>query len=183
MEPGRWVICLLLVSLPLSASAEFYKYIDEKGNIHYTDDLSTVPENQQTDIYEYGEFQRNEYDNQEDKQNAIKSKPLFEEKQAWDQNETDDLAETKRRLDRKKEEFDKEYKALMQERDQITKDNKNLKSSAAAKKYNRIISKFNKKIADYETRKQVFDAEVEEYNTRVQKDVLKNLGALSPSEK
>ena len=70
----------------------------------------------------------------------------------------------------------------MLERDRITKDNKNLKSRAAAKKYNKAISKFNEKIADYETRKKVFEAEVEEYNTRVQKDVLENLGASPPSK-
>lgn len=182
MKLGRWVICLLLMSLPLSASGEFYRYIDEKGNIHYTDDLSTVPENHQADIYEYGESQRNTYDNQEDEENSVKPKPLFEEKQARDQNGTDELTETKRRLDRKKEEFDKEYKALMQERDRITKDNKNLKSRASIKKYNKIISKFNEKIADYETRKKRFDAEVEEYNTRVQKGILENLGTSPPSE-
>jgi len=182
MKLGRWLICLLLVSLPLSASAEFYRYIDEKGNIHYTDDLSKVPENQRTDIYEYGEFQRNVYNDQKDEQSAVKSQPLFEKNQARDQNEADDFAQTKRRLDRKKQEFNKEYKALMQERDQTTTDNKNLKSRASVKRYNKIISKFNEKIADYETRKKVFDAEVEEYNARVKKNVLKNLGASPPSE-
>jgi hypothetical protein len=182
MKLGSWLICLLLMSLPLSASAEFYRYIDEKGNIHYTDDLSTVPENQRTEIYEYDESQRNVYNNQEEDQNAVKSQPIFEESQALDQNKTDDFAETKRRLDRKKQEFDKEYKTLMQERDRITADNKNLKSRASVKRYNKIISKFNEKIADYETRKKVFDAEVEEYNARIKKDVLKNLGASPPSE-
>ena len=182
MKLGSWLICLLLMSLPLSASAEFYRYIDEKGNIHYTDDLSAVPENQRTEVYEYDESQRNVYNNQEDDQNALKSHPIFEEKKALDQNEADDFAETKRRLDRKKQEIDKEYKALMQERDRIATDNKNLKSRASVKRYNKIISKFNEKIADYETRKKRFDAEVEEYNTRVQKNILKNLGTSPPSE-
>jgi hypothetical protein len=182
MKLGSWLICFLLVSLPLSASAEFYRYVDENGNIHYTDDLSTVPENQRTEIYEYDESQRNAYDHQQDNQKALNSQPLFEENQARDQNKTDDFAETKRRLDRTKQEFDKEYKALMQERDRITKDNKNLKSRASIKKYNKTISKFNEKIADYETRKKRFDAEVEEYNTRVQKGILENLGHLPPSE-
>ena len=182
MKLGRWLICLLLMSFPLRASAEFYKYIDEKGNIHYTDDLSTVPENQRSDIYEYGESQRNEYDNQEDEQNSVTSTPLFEEKKTRNQNETNDLTETKRRLDRKKKEFDKEYKALMQERARFAKDSKNIKSRAAAKKYNESISKFNEKIADYETRKKVFDANVEEYNARVQEDVVKHSGVPHPSE-
>ena len=182
MKLGRWLICLLMVSLPLSASAEFYRYIDKKGNIHYTDDLSTVPENQRTDMYEYSESQRNAYDNPKDEQSAVKLRPLSEENQVHGQNKANDIAETKRHLDRKKQEFDKEYKALMQERAQITKDNKNLRSRAAAKKYNKVISKFNEKIADYETRKKVFDAEVEEYNARVKKDFLKNLGKSPPSE-
>ncbi len=175
MKLGRWLICLLMVSLPLSASAEFYRYIDKKGNIHYTDDLSTVPENQQTDMYEYGESQRNAYDNPKDEQSALKLRPLSEENQVHGQNKANDIAETKRHLDRKKQEFDKEYKALMQENAQITKDNKNLRSRAAAKKYNKVTSKFNEKIADYETRKKVFDAEVEEYNARVKKEFLNKL--------
>ena len=71
----RLLIFLMLVSLPLSASAEFYRYVDEKGNVHYTDDLSTVPKSQQTDIYEYTESQNDRDDNQKDAQDSLKSQP------------------------------------------------------------------------------------------------------------
>ncbi len=182
MKLGRLLIFLMLVSLPMSASAEFYRYVDEKGNVHYTDDLSTVPKNQQTDIYEYTESQRNAYDNQKDDQKEVKSEPLIEGKQARDQNEANDLAEIKRSLDRQKLELNKENKALMKEKEQIAKDKKKIRSRKAAKKHNKIISKFNEKIEDYEARKKVFDAEVEEYNARVKKDFLKNLGDSSQSE-
>jgi hypothetical protein len=182
MKLGRWLICLLLVSLPLSASAEYYRYIDEKGNIHYTDDLSTVPENQQTGIYEYTESQNNTNDNQKDEQSEVKSQPLFEKSRVRDQNEADDLAEIKRSLDQKKQELDKEYKALQQEKEQIAKDKKKIRSRIAAKKHNEIISKFNEKIEDYETRKKIFNTEVEKYNARVKKDFLKSLEASPQSE-
>jgi hypothetical protein len=175
MKLGRCLICLLVVSLPLLASAEFYRYTDEKGNVHYTDNLSSIPENQRTDMYEYGESQRNAYDNQKDEQSVVKSRSLSEENQVHGQNKANDIAETKRHLDRKKQEFDKEYKALMKEKEQITKDNKNLRSRAAAKKYNKVILIFNKKIEDYERRKKVFNAEVEKYNARVKKEFLNKL--------
>jgi hypothetical protein len=182
MKPGSVLIFLMLVLFPLSASAEFYRYVDEKGNVHYTDDLSTVPENQQTDIYEYTESQNNTDDNQKYEQNTLKSQPLSEEKQAWDQDEANDLAEIKRGLDRKKDELEKEYQALMKEKEQIAKDKKKIRSKTAAKKHNEIILKFNEKIEDYETRKKVFNTEVEKYNIRTKKDFLKSLEA-SPQSK
>jgi len=182
MKLGRLLIFLILMSFSMSASAEFYRYVDEKGNVHYTDDLSMVPKNQQTDIYEYTESQSNTDDNQEDEQKELKSQPLTKEKQTWDQDEANDLTEIKRSLDRKKQEFDKEYKALMKEKEQIAKDKKKIRSSIVAKKHNKIISKFNEKIEDYERRKKVFNAEVEKYNARVKKDFLKSLETSPQSE-
>jgi hypothetical protein len=183
---GRLLIFLILVSLPLSASAEFYRYVDEKGNVHYTDDLSTVPKNQQADIYEYTESQNKKDDNQKNDQKELKSEPLIEEKQSRDQNEAnglaDDLAEIKRGLDRKKAELEKEYQALIKEKEQIAKDKKTIRNRIAAKKHNNIISKYNERVEDYEARKKIFNAEVEQYNAKVKTDFLKSLEASPQSE-
>ena len=175
MKLGRFLIFLMLVSFSMTASAEFYRYVDKKGNVHYTDNLNTIPENLRTDIYEYSESQSDKYDNQKDAQKGIEPQPLFEDKQGEDQNETNDLSEIKRGLDRKIQELGKEYKALMKEKEQIVKDKKRFNSTTAARKYNKIMLEFNEKIEDYERRNKEFNAEVEKYNVRVKKEFLNKL--------
>ncbi len=43
--PGEW-----------SADAEFYKYVDKKGNVHFTDRLESIPEEYRNQIKEYKEM-------------------------------------------------------------------------------------------------------------------------------
>jgi hypothetical protein len=38
------VLTIALVITPFLAGAEVYKWVDEKGDIHFTDDYSKVPE-------------------------------------------------------------------------------------------------------------------------------------------
>jgi clan AA aspartic protease (TIGR02281 family) len=42
----------ILIALTLPASAEMYKWVDEKGTVHFTDDLSSIPEKYREDIEE-----------------------------------------------------------------------------------------------------------------------------------
>ena len=80
--------CLLLLFLlclmpywPSELRAEFYRYVDDEGNIYYVDDLSSVPEKyrQQVEVY------REKYDNlsTEEKSQALKQ----EEEQLQQQEE------------------------------------------------------------------------------------------------
>jgi type IV secretory pathway VirB10-like protein len=47
--PGEW-----------SADAEFYKYVDKKGNVHFTDRLESIPEEYRNQIKEYKEMKQPE---------------------------------------------------------------------------------------------------------------------------
>jgi clan AA aspartic protease (TIGR02281 family) len=42
----------ILIVLALSASAEMYKWVDEKGTVHFTDDISSIPEKYRENVEE-----------------------------------------------------------------------------------------------------------------------------------
>ncbi len=53
MDSGMNRILLLmtiLVALALPAGAEMYKWVDDKGTVHFTDDLSSIPEKYRGDV-------------------------------------------------------------------------------------------------------------------------------------
>ena len=169
MNLGRWIILISIVLFSMSASAEYYRYVDKDGNVHYTDDLTSVPENQRTDINEYTGFQDGSNDQAKDEQKEETPQPLLEKEQVKNKPDTDKFSEIKKQLDQEKEKLDEEYRTLMEEKKQLIEDEKKLKSGKAAKKYNKVVLKFNEKIEDYERRKNLFNKEVEEYNERVEK--------------
>ena len=169
MNLGRWIILISIVLFSMSASAEYYRYVDKDGNVHYTDDLTSVPENQRTDINEYTGFQDGSNDQAKDEQKEETPQPLLEKEQVKNKPDMDKFSEIKKQLDQKKEKLDEEYKALMEEREDIEKNKNKYRSNSQTKKYNKAILEFNGKIEDYEKRKNLFNKEVEEYNEMVEK--------------
>jgi hypothetical protein len=159
----------------MSASAEYYKYIDKDGNVHYTDDLTNVPENQRTDINEYTGFQGDPYDQQKDEQKSEKEQPVLEREHVKNVPDMNEFSEIKKRLDQEKETLEEEYRALMEEKKEIAENKNKYRSKSRAKKYNKVILKFNEKIEDYERRKKAFNTKVEEYNDLVEKSYLNEI--------
>ena len=175
MKFGIWLISLTLLLFSISASAEYYKYIDKDGNVHYTDDLTAVPESQRTDINEYNEIQSSGVDHQKDEKAVESPDTSIGNEQTETKQDDFDFSEMKKQLDLKKEALNKEYKTLMDQKKQFQEEKEKLRSKTAARRYNEAVSEFNEKLEDYQQRKKEFDAEVERYNDQVQKSYQKQI--------
>jgi clan AA aspartic protease (TIGR02281 family) len=51
MNKGFFLLTIL-IALALPASAEMYKWVDEKGTVHFTDDISSIPEKYRENVEE-----------------------------------------------------------------------------------------------------------------------------------
>jgi hypothetical protein len=65
-----WILLALSLLFPLKLSAEFYKYVDKEGKLHYVDDQSKIPPEYRNNITVYKE----KYDHLSEKEKADKLK-------------------------------------------------------------------------------------------------------------
>ena len=109
------LISLLLFSA--SASAEFYKYTDEDGNIRFTDDINLVPEEQRSKIRSYVESESEEPPVQENQEQSTQQSNFPELSE--DEPEQGSIDELKDRIESIKEELEQDYAALLKEKEQL----------------------------------------------------------------
>lgn len=154
------VFCLLFT---VSASAEFYKYYDKNGKVHFTDDFNNVPPDQRAAVKGYEEVAK-----QEEKKPAVaEPQALAAEGGEADKKGKYDLNSKIKDLDKRKTELSDEYESLMKENETIAQMRKKVKTPADAQKYNDTVKALNKKLKEHDKKRKAFYADVEEYNTRV----------------
>ena len=162
------IISFLIFSV--SASAEFYKYVDDDGNVRFTDDINQVPEAQRSKIQSYIESENPETDEQEAVR-ANKPEQTSEDQQTdlsdLSDDESESLEDAKKRIDDLKSEIDEEYKALMEEREQLAKDKKQAKTKDQILEFNKRVESLNERVAAYEEKGKDYKAQVDAYNQRV----------------
>jgi hypothetical protein len=177
MKQIRWFILFMLLLFCTPASAdEFYKYLDEKGDMGYTDDLSKVPENQRVDVQTYTESQSAvEETKEETPAEGRKPKPLATETKIKTEGEKSDLFEIKRNLDQKKVYLDRELQALMKEKEALDDAGGTAKTRAETQKHNEKTVEFNEKFAEFNEKQTAFNAEIEAYNVMLKKKLEQDL--------
>lgn len=154
------VFCLLFT---VSASAEFYKYYDKNGKVHFTDDFNNVPPDQRAAVKGYEEVAK-----QEEKKPAVaEPQAVAAEGGEADKKGKYDLNSKIKDLDKRKTELSDEYESLMKENETIAQMRKKVKTPADAQKYNDTVKALNKKLKEHDKKRKAFYADVEEYNTRV----------------
>jgi hypothetical protein len=179
MRLGQWIIVLILTGIYTLSSAEFYRYVDEKGKVYYTDDLANVPAEQRPKVDEYEEpYDESVPEEGTERQEAQTGAP--EE----DVNETEEVrvqteapakegeeTSQEQKLREAGAKLTEEYQALVEEREKLDEISKKKLSKADHKELIKRIRDYNSRTEDYEKRRAAFNKEVEDYNASIKKEV------------
>lgn len=160
---------MTVLFLSATASAEFYKYYDEKGNVHYTDDYNKVPVDQRANVRGYEEYQNldEEEQSREDISQEENVQPSEAETEKGDQYDFDAKVEEFNKI---KQELSQEYEALMQENAKLAEEKKTIKTADDIKRYNEQVANLNKKIEEHDRKRKEFFTTIEAHNEKVAKE-------------
>ena len=165
MKWVKYVILLFIILNCNSVSAQFYRYYDENGNVHFTDDFNKVPENQRESAKDYQEaVSLQESDTiQEDTAGQVEIAGSDE----GADKEIYDFKAKAEELDRREIELSREYDVLRKESVRLEKLRETVKTSAEAKEFNKNMRALNEDIKKLDQKRNDLYAEIEEYNTRL----------------
>ena len=131
----------------VSAAAEFYKYVDEDGNVHFTDDINQVPAEQRAKIRSYVESVSEDPAEQEvtrenqSEQAAADQQTNFPDLSG---DESENLEDAKKRINELKSEIDQEYEALLKEKEQLAKNKEKAKTREQIVEFNKKVDSLNR---------------------------------------
>jgi len=168
----KWLkifIPLVFMVFASAASAEFYKYYDKKGNVHFTDDYNKVPEDQRNNVEGYEEYRR------ENEESATPAQDPHRQEAGSNRSVGDNGGDGKevdfdnelKILDQRKADLATEYEDLMQENAQLAELKKTVKNKADADSYNERVQNLNESLKEHDRKRKEFFSDVEAYNARV----------------
>ncbi len=179
MKLKKYCHLLLVIILALSyqkAFAEYYRYVDESGQVRYTDNIDMIPKEQRPDIQEYYELQSIPEDTQngntqESEKKQGQDQPASEEN--TEQIKIDpaalegDVNEIRAALGSRKQAIDNEYKKLLEEKKTLDNSYSKIRSKAGMDEYKKKVENLNTRIADFKKRRKVFNAKAEAFNAKL----------------
>jgi chromosome segregation ATPase len=156
------------------ASAEIYKYYDEQGDVHFTDDYNKVPVDQRKNVKGYKEVISDETDEVNPETEETEGESQEEETQ----NPTDEAAKSAKynfeakikEFDQRKDELALEYESLMQQNSALAQEKKKAKTAVDIKRYNERAADLNRRLKEHDSKRKQLFSEVEDYNTKVNEE-------------
>ena len=159
------LVALLLLVIGFSpANADIYKYRDANGVVRYTYDLAEVPEDQRPQVRTYEETttgsETSSQESVEVGEDRDTSNETIDEEVVVDEKTIEEL-------NQRKKDLDEEFAGLMEEKYSLLKNKKNLQKSLAGRdtvavaEYDKKVEALNRKIADYQKRRDEFQKEAE----------------------
>jgi hypothetical protein len=193
----KLLLLLIIILFATPASADIYKFIDEQGNVRFTDDINQVPEDQRGSIEISSNYEADTEAEQESENfnDDLATDPELESSYA-DEPETtegfdddsdnrgdvgvqEDQKEDGVSLDQEeldlnlkslkslKKEIDKEYAALVKEKEKLAQEQNALTTREEILKYNVRINDLNERAEAYVKKGEQYKAQVEAYNARI----------------
>jgi len=151
------VIAALLVLAAIPVEADFYKYVDTDGTVRFTDDLSRIPIGQRPDVKMYDDVTA---DQPEASQMSVATQGISRENIVQDQAvEGQNRSEIKHLLEQRKDELDREYGELSSQMGQLKVESHRVKTRDDLDAYNQTMRQLNAKIAAYEKKRKIFEAD------------------------
>jgi hypothetical protein len=171
--PALAIVVVFFATAPLQA--EIYKYTDPAGNVHFTDDINQVPEDQREGVTSYVEAES-------DPEEGTASPSTVEAAEggavetgkadplsilAGEEEQPPPLTEEKARLEAMKMELDDEYQAIMDQKKELDQQREGLKTREDILEYNERVETLNQRAEAYEQKGNEYRRQVEEYNRRI----------------
>jgi len=176
MKLWGWIIVLTLIALPGFASGEFYRYVDQEGKTHYTDDIANIPADQRSRVSEYEDVShrsslKEETETttpEEESREPAVSGPEVMRPQGEPGVGEDETKTVEQRLRETGTALEQEYQALMEERKQLDEAAKRPLTPTSREKLVEKIREFNSRSNDYKERREAFNQDVEAYNAGIE---------------
>lgn len=154
------VIALLAtISLAIPAGAEFYRYLDQHGNVIYTDDLSRVPIDQRTGAETIGDSSPITHG-----ETAAKGPNSSIGARQGDHKAS--LRRERIQLDEIKRELDSEFQRLADENARLKAEQKTAVTPDQIKAVNKKAVSFNARFQAYQEKEAAYKSRLEAYNKR-----------------
>ncbi len=156
------------------SQAQIYRYVDESGEDHYTNFVSSIPKKYHDSI-----VVTEEIDYMEPQSRPPENAQKKEEKPEKGKASFSDIES----LRKQQQAFDREYQQLQKEKQALDKAQKEANTAGEVRRVNQKIKEFNQKLKDFHKRRKAFKQKVKEYNARVKKEMKTSLEKYEQNQK
>lgn len=166
----KWLVLLAVALFSVSASAEYYRYKDQEGNVVFTDDISRVPREAQSLTKKYTGYETETAPSLQNAPEDVVAPPVSEEALKTDRMKEGASDRPIPDLETREKDLTLEYQTLMKEKDRLDRFRLHT-DQKTVDYYNEQVLDLNRRIDAYEKRKKTFNAEVDAHNDRVKKEI------------